>query len=74
MDKKIIAVISTSIAFVLSLSMNVYLGKKLDKLESLGANSQFGMPCIFTSSARTLVNGEGTAFTCDSEGKLVITN
>lgn len=74
MDNKIKAVIGLGIALFVSLVCNIALGLKVANKANLGANTQFGMPCIYTTATRTLSNGSGTAFSCDTQGRLIITN
>lgn len=66
------------VALCISLGINIYFGVKVvfpkpaERLQ--GANSQFGMPCIYTTGTRALGDGTGTAFSCDDQGRLILSN
>ena len=63
------------VALCISLGINIYFGVKVVfPKKNLGANSQFGLPCIYTTSTRTLSDGEGTAFACDNQGRPILSN
>ena len=66
-----------ALALVLSLGLNGILFWKLTQKKqefAVGANSQYGMPCIYTTSTRTLLDGQGSAFSCDVNGALILSN
>jgi hypothetical protein len=58
------------------IALNLRLQKEIDSIpvDSLGARIQYGLPCIYNNPSITLSDGEGSAYACDSSGKLIIAN
>lgn len=74
LDTKTKAILGLGIVLLASLVYNAILVVKSTHTSSLGANSQYGMPCIYTSSTRSLSDGTGTAYSCDISGNLIMSN
>lgn len=75
MDTQQRAILGLGIALILSLITNAFLlVKTRDQNKILGVNSQYDYPCIYNAATRTLRDGDGTAFSCDANGALIITN
>jgi len=65
-------VIGLCLALLISIAGNIYQYINTP-VESLGANTQFGMPCIYMTATQTLSSGSGTALLCDEQGRLILT-
>lgn len=62
------------LALLISVGVNLYLVSKPINKNQIGGNSDLDFPCIYNSGSRTLQDGQGTAFSCDANGRVIITN
>jgi hypothetical protein len=61
------------IALLLSVLFNIYQWRKYSEVKVVGF-SDSGLPCLYSSTEKTLDDGQGTSFRCDQNGNLIFKN
>lgn len=72
------SLVGLAIALVMSLALNgvLVVSRQKSKVQEFvaGGNGQYGLLCVYNTSTRSLSDGQGSALSCDDQGRIILAN